>query len=203
MVCLISYVKLISSAATAHGVFTEINMDGTNLRRSNSYSLWQERQSKKPSLSRWGVFTWQPSPRIITRSHDLVVGGAPEPSLWLVEAWNEVMFNQQTKRECHYDTQVTDAAWSELYSNFSQASKGKVLEWCHSGLKLKWKQWPGKTDFLRLYIRRMRCSKTIRSDNTHRSIRQIKEKQFNLAWLKQSHHLLENQKGLKGFLPHL
>lgn len=40
---------------------------------------------------------WQPSPRIITQSHDLVVGGAPAPSLQLVEARNEVMFNQQTK----------------------------------------------------------------------------------------------------------
>lgn len=145
------------------------------------YSLWKERRSKKPSLSRWGVFTWQPSPRIITRSHDLVVGGAPEPSLWLVEAWNEVMFNQQTKRECLYDTRVTDAGWSELYSNFSQASKGKVLEWCHSGMKLVETVTRKNRDFLRLYMRRMRCSKTKKDPIIHTGV-SGKWQKNNFTW---------------------
>lgn len=42
------------------------------------------------------MFTWRLSPRIITQSHDLVVGRASQPNLRLVEALNEVMFNQQT-----------------------------------------------------------------------------------------------------------
>lgn len=48
---------------------------------------------------------------------------------------------------------------------FSQASKGKVLEWCHSGLNLNWKQRPGKEDFLRLSRRRLRCSKTMKVED--------------------------------------
>lgn len=73
---------------------------------------------------------WQPSPRIITQSHDLVVGGAPAPSLQLVEPRNEVMFNQQTKGSVAM-THRSPMQVHQLYSNFSQASKGKVLEWCH------------------------------------------------------------------------
>lgn len=66
-----------------------------------------------------------------------MVGGAPEPSLRLVEAWNEVMFNQQTKRECHYDTLVTNEGWSELYSNFFPGFKGQSTGVIRGNLKFE------------------------------------------------------------------
>lgn len=51
LVCLVSYVKLISSAATERGVFTEINMDGTNQRQSNCGLFAMARATVKKALT--------------------------------------------------------------------------------------------------------------------------------------------------------
>lgn len=77
------------------------------------------------------MFTWQLSPRIITPSHDLVVGRAPQPEAvvgWLVEALNEVMFNQQTIGSAamtHGSSMQVHETWKVILPRLQRAKYGK------------------------------------------------------------------------------